>query len=129
MTPVKNEAWILPLFLQSASIWADYIIIADQSSTDGSREIASRFPKVVLIENDSADLDEEYRNHILPIATIKSQTVTYYGLTREQIVKFVNEDHPEGVDRFVPLGKSMDFTLVWDGYDLIETLSRIVNVV
>lgn len=65
LTPVKNEAWILPLFLQSASIWADYIIIADQSSTDGSREIASRFPKVVLIKNDSADLDEEYRNRIL----------------------------------------------------------------
>ena len=66
---------------------------------------------------------------ILPIATIKSQTVTYYGLTREEIVKFVNEDHPQGVDRFVPLGKSMDFTLVWDGYDLITTLSRIVNIV
>ena len=46
-----------------------------------------------------------------------------------EIVKFVNEDHPQGVDRFVPLGKSMDFTLVWDGYDLITTLSRIVNII
>ena len=65
---------------------------------------------------------------ILPITTIKSQTVTFYGLTKEQIVKFVNEDHPHGVDRFVPLGKSMDFTLIWDGYDLITTLSRVVSV-
>lgn len=32
------------------------------------------------------------------------------------------------VDRFVPLGKSLDFNLVWDGYDLITTLSRIVQV-
>ena len=75
------------------------------------------------------EYDAESLTDLMPIATIKSQTVTYYGLTREQIVKFVNEDHPQGVDRFVPLGKSMDFTLVWDGYDLITTLSRIVNII
>jgi len=74
------------------------------------------------------EYDAESLTDLLPIATIKSQTVTYYGLTREQIIKFVNDDHPQGVDRFVPVGKSMDFTLVWDGYDLITTLSRIVNV-
>ena len=73
--------------------------------------------------------DAESLTELLPIATVKSQTVTYYGLTREQIVKFVNEDHPHGIDRFVPMGKSMDFTLVWDGIDLITTLSRIVNII
>ena len=65
LTPVKNEAWILPLFIQSTSIWADYIIIADQSSTDGSKEIASNYPKVVVIDNNSPDLDEDYRDRIL----------------------------------------------------------------
>lgn len=65
LTPVKNEAWILPLFCQSASIWADYIIIADQGSTDNSREIALQFPKVTVINNDSADLDEGYRDGLL----------------------------------------------------------------
>ena len=75
------------------------------------------------------EYDAESLTEILSIATIKSQTVTYFGLSREEIVKFVNEDHPQGVDRFVPLGKSMDFTLVWDGYDLILILSRIVNII
>ena len=65
LTPVKNEAWILPLFCQSASIWADYIIIADQNSTDGSKDIACKFPKVVVIDNNSPDLDENYRDRIL----------------------------------------------------------------
>jgi len=65
LTPVKNEAWILPLFCKSASVWADYIIIADQNSTDGSREIASQFSKVMVIENDSQDLDEGYRDRLL----------------------------------------------------------------
>ena len=74
------------------------------------------------------EYDADSLTDILPLATIKSQTVTYYGLTQEQIIRFVNEDHPHGIDRFVPLGKSMDFTLVWDGYDLIRTLSRVVGV-
>lgn len=75
------------------------------------------------------EYDADSLTDLLPIANVKSQTVTYFGLTREQIIKFVNEDHPKGIDRFVPMGKSMDFTLVWDGYDLITTLSRIVNVI
>lgn len=75
------------------------------------------------------EYDAESMTELLPIATNKSQTVTYYGLTREEVVKFVNEDHPQGIDRFVPMGKSMDFTLFWDGFDLITTLSRIVNII
>jgi hypothetical protein len=75
------------------------------------------------------EYDADSLKDLLPIALSKSQTVTYFGITREQIIRFVNEDHPQGVDRFVPMGKSLDFTLVWDGYDLITTLSRIVNVI
>ena len=51
LTPVKNESWILDRFLKCASLWADYIIISDQMSTDGSDEIAKRFEKVRFIRN------------------------------------------------------------------------------
>ena len=74
------------------------------------------------------EYDAESLADLLPMATVKSQTVTYYGLSREQILLFINENHPQGVDRFVPMGQSMDFSLVWDGCDLIQTLSRIVQV-
>ncbi len=83
-----------------------------------------RFNSGFFYEYDAASLTD-----LLPIALSKSQTVTYFGITREQIIRFINEDHPQGVDRFVPMGKSLDFSLVWDGYDLITTLSRIVNVI
>ncbi len=33
----------------------------------------------------------------------------------------------KGVDRIVPVGKTMDFDLIWDGYDLISSLTRIVG--
>ena len=45
LTPVYNEAWILRAFLKATSLWADYIIIADQMSTDGSRELYKQFSK------------------------------------------------------------------------------------
>lgn len=92
-------------------------------------QVDSLFPGMMDYRYNSGffyEYDARSLADLLPIATTRSQTVTYYGLTREEIVKFVNEFHPQGVDRFVPFGKSMDFTLVWDGYDLILTLSRIV---
>ena len=56
MTPVRNEAWVLRAFLEATSLWADHIIIADQMSTDGSREIAMEYPKVILIDNDRHEM-------------------------------------------------------------------------
>ena len=46
MTPVRNEAWVLHAFLKTTSTWADFIIIADQMSTDGSRDIYKQYEKV-----------------------------------------------------------------------------------
>lgn len=65
LTPVRNEAWCLDVFLQFTSLWADYIIIADQNSTDGSREIALKYPKVRLINNDSHIYSEDQRQKLL----------------------------------------------------------------
>jgi len=34
-----------------------------------------------------------------------------------------------GIDRIVPIGATMDFSLIWDGRNLINTLSREVEIV
>ena len=65
LTPVKNEAWILDKFLKATSLWADHIIIADQYSTDNTREIAQQFEKVILVENKSEAFDEPGRQKLL----------------------------------------------------------------
>lgn len=65
MTPVKNEAWILPRFLEITSVFADFIIVADQHSTDESREICRRFAKVRLIDNPDRDYNERSRQRRL----------------------------------------------------------------
>lgn len=58
LTPVRNEAWVLRAFLEATSLWADHIIIADQMSTDGSREIAKEYPKVILVDNDRKEMHQ-----------------------------------------------------------------------
>ena len=65
LTPVKNEEWILERFLTATSQFADVIIVADQYSTDGSRDICRRFSKVILIENPERNYNEEYRQRLL----------------------------------------------------------------
>lgn len=65
ITPIRNEAWILEVFLKSASIWADHIIIADQNSSDRGRDIICRYPKATIIENNSSIPNEPERQQML----------------------------------------------------------------
>lgn len=65
LTPIKNESWILPLFLETVSTIADHIIIADQGSTDGSREYYKNYSKVIVIENRNPNYDEATRQNLL----------------------------------------------------------------
>lgn len=55
------------------------------------------------------------------------QTLSYYGLEKYELETFVSLVHPQ-IDRIVPLGRTMDFSLIWDGYNLINTLSRVIEV-
>lgn len=65
MTPVRNEAWVLHAFLKTTSLWADYIIVADQMSTDGSREIYPQYEKVIVIDNTNPNFNESERQSML----------------------------------------------------------------
>ncbi len=73
------------------------------------------------------EYDTDNLNELLPLLGVKCQTVTYYGLDRFLIEDVVRTSGCRGVDRIVPIGQSMAFSLRWDGYDLIYELSRIIS--
>jgi len=58
----------------------------------------------------------------------KYQTLVYYGLSPIQLSEFVVNNQLRGIDRIVPVGQALDIDVIWDGYDLVRTLSRIVDV-
>lgn len=75
-------------------------------------------------EKDINDLSE-----IANVCDIRCQTLTYFGINKEEFEGFLEKVRPIGIDRIVPIGKSMDFALVWDGYDLIRQMSRKITII
>lgn len=61
---------------------------------------------------------------LVPIVSERYQTLTYFGINREAIGSFIVDNKLRGIDRVVPVGKAIDMGLVWDGYDIITSLSR-----
>lgn len=74
-------------------------------------------------EYDLASLDELSR-----IVNEKYQTVTYFGVDPEEVRALVLREQLPGIDRIVPIGSAMDIDIIWDGYDLVTMLSRVVDV-
>ncbi len=62
------------------------------------------------------------------IFNYKFQTVSYYGFKKDDLLNFVKKNDIEGVDRIVPIGSALDIGMVWDGYNLQNNLTRIIDV-
>lgn len=73
-----------------------------------------------------------YQCHIKDLDEIKAgitekiQTVAVAGVTKQEVWNFIIENHLTGIDRVVPFGSTLEIGLVWDGYDLIGEMSRII---
>ena len=72
-----------------------------------------------FFEYDACSLEE-----LLPIMGKQCQTLSFFGLDEKEIQEFVLNHGIRGVDRIVPVGKTMDLTFKWDGYDMIQNMSR-----
>jgi hypothetical protein len=55
------------------------------------------------------------------------QTLTCFGVDLHALAQTVVSHGLAGIDRVVPVGKALDIGVIWDGYDIIRTLSRVVS--
>ena len=58
----------------------------------------------------------------------KFQTVSYFGLEKNEILNFLSKNNLTGIDRFVPIGKSHTMDVIWDGFDLLSMLTRSIKI-
>ena len=60
------------------------------------------------------------------IVNPRYQTLTYFGVDPCVLAETVVSNGLAGIDRIVPVGKALDIGIIWDGYDIIRSMSRIV---
>lgn len=72
------------------------------------------------------EYEAEELSDILPVLTKQCQTVSVLGINKKEIKEIVFQYGVRGVDRIVPLGQTMGLEFVWDGYKMIESMTRFV---
>jgi len=75
-----------------------------------------------------AEIEVSSLGEIRNFVNEKFQTMTYFGFNSVQLRELVELEKFKGIDRIVPIGAALDMGLIWDGYDLPLTLSRIVDI-
>jgi hypothetical protein len=76
--------------------------------------------------------NEVYIKDLINLSSIlnspRVQTISYFGVDKSIFAQLISENGIKGVDRIVPIGQTSEFSVVWDGYDLVNTLSRKINI-
>ena len=49
-------------------------------------------------------------------------------MSKDLLLSFIVNNSLIGIDRIVPIGQALNIGVIWDGYDLIRKLSRIIEV-
>jgi hypothetical protein len=65
---------------------------------------------------------------IAPHIRRRHQTLTYFGFERSELEALARHLQGRGLDRMVPIGQALSFSSVWDGYDILDELTRAVVI-
>ena len=97
--------------------------------------------KVLKLKNNIKNIEEfrgiygifyqlEFKNFLSlrNIINKKCQTIASYGFNKKDYINLITSNNLRGLDRVVPFGQSMNFTMNWDSYNLITSLSRVVEI-
>ena len=77
----------------------------------------------LLFQHRIAALEE-----LIPFVQRRDQTMTYFGYDPPELKTFAAKLNGRGVDRIVPAGQALQFDRFWDGYDLLQELTRHVYI-
>ena len=76
----------------------------------------------IFYEFDATDI-----NKISHIVKKSFQTLTYFGVNKSYLTDFVVRNRLLGIDNITPIGSALDIGVIWDGYDIIRSLSRTIS--
>ena len=67
-------------------------------------------------------------NDVEKIIDIKIQTLTYFGVNKNKLFDIVYNSGKIGIDRIVPIGSALEMGVIWDGFDMIYSLTKIIDI-
>ena len=95
----------------------------------------------ILIENvDDIERDDhcggglfyEYKikklDELMNIIRPKDQSISIFGVPEDDLRRFIDDFRPDGINRIVPIGRSLDFSSTWDGYNLLREFCREIDI-
>jgi hypothetical protein len=65
---------------------------------------------------------------LVPELSDREQTLAHFGFDRSELDALLDAGGGRYLLRVVPIGESSQFDAVWDGYDLLASMSRVVRV-
>lgn len=74
------------------------------------------------------EYDTDSLKDLVKIVNNKYQTLTYFGVDKMELANLIIDNSLLGIDRVVPIGQALDINVIWDGYDIISKLSRIIDI-
>jgi len=62
------------------------------------------------------------------LVTGQDQTLAHFGFEPAELARFARDVQGRGLDRVVPVGKALELSHLWDGYDLLESFTRVRDI-
>ena len=90
--------------------------------------------KVNTIENIRGKNGTFFQKNINNLSKIKNsiskkcQTLTYFGFKKKELEVFLLNNNLSGIDRAVPVGNALNINPIWDGFNVLNELSRIITI-
>ena len=74
------------------------------------------------------EYDLDNLNEFSSFVNEKYQTLLYLGFKKKDLHNLIFNNDIKGIDRVVQFGNSLNIDLIWDGYDIIDNLTRIIEI-
>jgi hypothetical protein len=67
-------------------------------------------------------------NDLTRLVTERDQTLSYFGFERQELKQLAAILPSRAVDRIVPIGTALDFSMVWDGSSFVNVFTREIDL-
>jgi hypothetical protein len=59
----------------------------------------------------------------------RTQSLTYFGYNHFELLDLIKKNNLSGIDRIVKIGNAFEMSHIWDGSNIIENLSREIQII